>query len=119
MTTRSWLILNNAPTTCWPCDQLVASGFPDKQVFLLHDKAEKNQYLPMKRNVEKQLDLVLGLLEKDDLVVVAFSGHGLQLEHKNYFCPADASLEQPEQSLISIDAVYQRLTACGFCRRSI
>ena len=89
--------------------QLIASGFPEKQVFLLHDDAKDKQYLPFKRNIEKQLELVLGLLEKDDLVVVAFSGHGVTLEGKSYFCPTDASLKEPQQTMISVETFYQRL----------
>ena len=55
-------------------EKLIAAGFPEEQVFVLHDDAKEKKYLPFKANIEKQFDLVLGLVEKDDIVVVSFSG---------------------------------------------
>src|SRR5438128_163330 len=40
-------------------DQLVAAGFPEDQVFLLHDKAEDPRFRPSQGNIERQLNLVL------------------------------------------------------------
>ena len=59
--------------------RLVASGFPSSNVFLLTDKAKEPKYLPFKSNIERQLELVMNLAERDDLVLVAFSGHGTEL----------------------------------------
>ncbi len=89
-------------------ERLVASGFPDGHVYLLHDKADENKYRPMKSSVEEHLRLVLGLVEPNDLVLVAFSGHGVHLDGKSYLCPADAKLEEPA-SLVSVDLVYELL----------
>lgn len=92
--------------------QLVASGFPDRQVFLLSDGAKQAQYLPFKRNIEKQLELVLGLVEKDDLVLVAFSGHGVLRGGNSYLCPTDASLDDATGTLVSVEKVYEQLQKC-------
>lgn len=92
-------------------EQLVASGFPEKQVFLLHDKAEDNKYRPMKANIERQLDLVLNLVEPGDLIVVGFSGHGVHIEGKSYLCPAETRLDEPA-TMVPLDAVYERLKQC-------
>ena len=89
-------------------ERLIKSGFDEENVFLLHDEAKEKKYLPFKANIEKQLDLVLGLLEKDDIVVLAFSGHGLHFGGKSYICPTDAKLDDPN-SLVSMDSVYDRL----------
>lgn len=88
--------------------QLVASGFPSSHVFLLHDKAPENKYRPTKASIEAHLRLVLGLVEKDDLVMVGFSGHGVHLNGRSYLCPAEARLEDPH-SLISVNDVYAAL----------
>ena len=89
--------------------QLVAVGFPKDQVYLLHDKAEQNRYRPFRENIEKQLALVLGMAEKDDLVIVGFSGHGLELEGKSYICPADAKKGNLAETIISLDSIYAQL----------
>ena len=90
-------------------------GFPKDQVYLLHDKAEQNRYRPFRANIEKQLDLVLGMADKDDLVIVSFSGHGVQLEGKSYFCPLDARLEKLKATSIPLDEVYDRLSGDRPC----
>lgn len=92
-------------------DQLVAADFPEKQVFLLHDKADDTKYRPLKANIERQLDLVLRLVERDDLLVVAFSGHGVHREGKSYLCPAETRLDDPK-TMVPLNEVYKRLENC-------
>ncbi|HQU46644.1 MAG TPA: SUMF1/EgtB/PvdO family nonheme iron enzyme [Pirellulales bacterium] len=91
--------------------ELLAAGFEDKSVFLLEDRATQAKYRPSKGNIEKQLNLLLTIVEKDDLVLVAFSGHGVHLDGKSYLCPDDASLDDAD-TLISLDGVYDRLRRC-------
>ena len=90
-------------------EQLTAVGFPEDQVFVMHDKANESRYLPFRENIEKQLELVLGMASRGDLVIVGFSGHGVQIEDKSYLCPADARLERLEATSISMESVYNRL----------
>jgi sulfatase modifying factor 1 len=88
-------------------DQLAQSGFPQEQVFLLEDKAEA-KYRPSKANILRQLDLVLKIVEPNSLVVVGFSGHGVQIGEKSYLCPTEAQLDDTD-SLIRLDDIYRRL----------
>lgn len=88
--------------------QLAGSGFPRDHVYLLHDAAEETRYRPTKANIESHLKLVLELVNPGDLLLVGFSGHGVELNGKSYLCPADARLEAPD-SLISLDTVYGSL----------
>jgi uncharacterized caspase-like protein len=93
-------------------EQLIASGFPKDHVSLLHNKAEQNKDRPLKASIEAYLKLILGLVEADDLVVVGFSRHSLQLNGKSYLCPAEAKLEDPS-TLVSLASIYQRLQNCS------
>jgi hypothetical protein len=72
-------------------ERLVMSGFPKDNIFLLHDQAKETRFHPSKQNIERHLELVLKLADSEgDLIVVAFSGHGVQLKGKSYLCPTDA-----------------------------
>ena len=93
-------------------DQLIQSGFPKDHVFLMHDDAREKQYLPNKTNIERQFKLVLGMAEPDDIVLVAFSGHGAHLDKVSYLCPSEGLLDKPD-SLVSLDNVYAELKQCA------
>jgi len=88
--------------------RLQSAGFPEDHLFLLHDSAAENRFKPFKANIEKQLKLLLSLVEKDDLVVLGFSGHGLQIGKSAYLCPVDANIEKPE-TLLSLPDIYEQL----------
>jgi formylglycine-generating enzyme required for sulfatase activity/uncharacterized caspase-like protein len=106
-------------------ERLRANDFPERQMFLLHDKADRSLYRPVKENIEDQLDLLLGkvdehgktvpnsrgLVEDNDLVVVGFSGHGVLLDGVSYLCPVGTKLGEPK-TLVSVEGIYNRLSAC-------
>jgi sulfatase modifying factor 1 len=64
-----------------------------------------------RHDVEKRLKALVGPLTKDDLILVALSGHGLQFEvggkEEGFFCPVDAVTPHGEQpdgaNLLSLD----------------
>lgn len=89
-------------------DRLISAGFPEDHVFLVQTEAADSKYLPFKANIEKQLKMVLGFAGPNDLVVVAFSGHGLYLDGARYLCPTEADVDRSE-TLISVDDVYKQL----------
>ncbi|MEQ8791501.1 MAG: SUMF1/EgtB/PvdO family nonheme iron enzyme [Pirellulaceae bacterium] len=93
-------------------ERLIASGFPEKQVFLMHDDADESHYRPIRENIEKQLKLVLGLAEPGDVVLLAFSGHGVHLDGKSYLCPTQANLAKPDETMVPVDMFYQQLRTC-------
>ena len=92
-------------------DELVAGGFAAERVFLLSDDAKEARYRPVKSNIERQLDLVLSLVKREDMVVIAFSGHGVHLDGASYWCPAEADLDNPGDTMVALDGVYKRLEA--------
>lgn len=92
-------------------ESLAQSGFED-HIFLVHDEAKEARYKPFKANIEKQLEIVLGLAGPDDLVIVSFAGHGMHLDGKSYLCPSEADDQRPAETMIAVDDVYRRLTEC-------
>jgi len=67
-------------------DQLVASGFPRENVFLLVDRAARQVDQPFRANIQQRIGAVLAVAGKEDLVFIGFSGHGVHLDGKSYFC---------------------------------
>ena len=93
-------------------DRLVAAGFPERQVYLLHDGAEEGRYRPSRGNIERQVDAVLKIASPGDLVVLGFSGHGTEIGGRMYIVPGDGNLEDPA-TLVSLDDMYDRLRECA------
>ena len=93
-------------------DKLVATGFPPNQVYLLQDGATDPRFLPNKVNIQKQLETVLSLAAPEDLVMVAFAGHGVHIDGVSYLCPSEAMLERPTETLVSMETIYSQLEHC-------
>jgi formylglycine-generating enzyme required for sulfatase activity len=93
-------------------DSFKQSGFDERRVVLLHDKAEEARFRPFKANIEQQLTNVLGLAGPDDLVIVSFSGHGIHKDGKSYLCPNEANDLRPAETMIAVDEVYQKFAEC-------
>jgi hypothetical protein len=92
-------------------DQLVAAGFPRENVFLLVDQAERQVDQPFRENIQDRIKSVLAVAGKEDLVLVMFSGHGVHLDGKSYFCPTEADLESPPTTMVPLDLIYRQLEA--------
>jgi hypothetical protein len=109
-------------------ERLLAAGFPADHIFLLRDGVE-DRYLPFKSNIEKLFEVVLGKVNekeelvswgragKDDLVLIAFSGHGIVIDKTSYFCPKDTDTDRLDATLISLDRLYACLKACPAARK--
>jgi formylglycine-generating enzyme required for sulfatase activity len=82
-------------------------------VTLLSDSAKVK---PTGANVKKALTTLLAKKSRDDTVLVALAGHGLQLAVKekdvSFFCPSDAQLNDPD-SLVSLEKLFQDLDDCA------
>jgi hypothetical protein len=81
---------------------LLASGFAGEHIVHLHDNADDN-LRPTKANIETQLALRMKLPTPGDQVVVAFSGHGMQIDGVSYLCPLDARVEEAAATMIALD----------------
>ena len=92
---------------------LLAAGFHEERIWRLTSDAKSPKYLPFKANIQRQMELVLGQVGPRDLIVVALSGHGMHLEGTSYFCAVEARPEAPKETMVSLDYVYESLTACN------
>lgn len=97
-------------------DALLKSGYKPENIVLMHDDYQSlpnaTRYAPHAKSIRKELGLLLGGLEADDSIIVAFAGHGVQFkgEEVSYFCPLDVDLKDKERkSLISLTEVYAAL----------
>lgn len=103
---------------------LIALGFDQRRIVVLHQDADQERERPTKSNVQRELDLLLGELEqngktlkkqgyarKGDTIVIAFSGHGMHIDGTSYLCPAGARLGQPS-TFLSLQRIYQQLSNC-------
>ncbi|TWT91977.1 caspase family protein [Stieleria varia] len=94
---------------------LQQAGVPTGNITLMTQTAAAKQarYTPTSRQIRKELSMVLSELTEQDSIIIGFSGHGLQFKGDpvNYFCPADASLED-KSTLISLSSIYEDLHAC-------
>ena len=88
--------------------ELTKAGFDERQVILLHDNAKDKRLQPYRANVQQQIELACGNAEKGDLILIAFSGHGIHQGKSSFLCPTDAKVSDTE-TMISMDWVYDRL----------
>jgi tetratricopeptide (TPR) repeat protein len=86
------------------------SGVPDRNIVNLDDRQSNPRFKPLGRQILKEFHLLLATLEPEDSLIVALSGHGVQLgaEADNYFLPADAELKDPS-TLINIKTLYEEM----------
>ena len=79
-------------------ETLRLGGYEPGNIVLLTQTvgAKKARFLPAAGHIKKELDLLLADLDRDDSVLIAFAGHGVQFqgEDGSYFCPMDAKLEK-------------------------
>jgi formylglycine-generating enzyme required for sulfatase activity len=102
---------------------LAGSGFKSDHIVVLHDDLKtlpQRRYFPEAEKIRNEFDLLLSGVDEGDALIVAFSGHGVQFDgdERNFFCPADADLEDPKrQRLISLQEIYDKLKGCPADRK--
>ena len=100
-------------------DALRKAGYADKNIVLMTQAggATNFRHLPSSQQIRKELNLLLGELNTDDTLLLAFSGHGVQFKDETnvYFCPMDANLKD-RKTLISLTDVYDMLADPKTCK---
>ena len=91
-------------------DILKQSGFRRVELLTQARGAKESRYLPLAKTIRESIKGVLEDRGNDDLVLIAFAGHGVQFkgEMENYFCPMDAVLTD-RSTLISLTDIYDQL----------
>ncbi len=89
--------------------------FTPENLKFLSDEAGAQSEAPTIANVQEALDNLLKdpLLQKGDLFLLYFSGHGIGLPSGDYLCPSDAKLENVEKVGIPVRKVVERFVQAG------
>lgn len=94
---------------------LEEAGYRQENIMLMTQAvgAKSSRSLPLAANIQKELELLLKGRTKDDVVLVAFAGHGVQFaqEEENFFCPMDAKLTD-RNTLVSLQSISKDLEKC-------
>ena len=86
------------------------SGTPKENIILVTDNSSF-EYRPTGGNIRRQIETVTNIMEPDDQLVIAFSGHGVMVDGKSYLCPSDTDLKD-KTSVVSRDWVFEQLEKC-------
>src|SRR5262249_5934947 len=94
-------------------DVLREAGY--KKVVLLCDREGRkpsDPLWPTKANISRELDALLPNIQKGDVLILAFAGHGIQPDGSDsYFVPIDGDpATGRENTLISLTALYTQLS---------
>ena len=91
----------------------VRRGVPTKNIMVMSASraAKEYRFMPIAKHIRVELVQWLKLRKPGDRIILAFSGHGIQLGKVAYFCPADTDPRKPE-TLISFAAIYELLKLC-------
>lgn len=91
-------------------ERLLKMGFQPDNIFTLTSESPAADH-PTKRHIEERIDQILSLAGPDDMIFLAFSGHGIQIDKTIYYCPQDTRDTQDKvaDSAVSISALIERL----------
>jgi formylglycine-generating enzyme required for sulfatase activity len=97
-------------------DVLTRAGYKVVVLTQKESRAKEDIFLaPTAKNIRRELDTLLHPDKRTeaDTALVAFSGHGVQLQSgkEHYLCPQDADLDDTK-TLIALGEVYERMDKC-------
>jgi WD40 repeat protein len=89
---------------------LVDSGYPRQNITIMTQKVgAKNAGLnPTLANIRAVMKRWVDNRNENDTLLIAFAGHGVQFRGSkvHFFCPAEAKLSDPKQTMLPIPEVY-------------
>jgi formylglycine-generating enzyme required for sulfatase activity len=102
-------------------DVLAANGYAEENIVLLCDDASDRQDRPEKAKILRRLDTLLARIGSEDTLLVAYEGHSIKFrgDPRNYWCPADARLEERKTLLPTTGdgGLFERLKMCKARRK--
>jgi hypothetical protein len=94
---------------------LEEAGYRKENIMLMTQKrgGDEGRAMPESAKIRQEMTLLLKGRKKDDSIVIAFTGHGVQFQgaEENYFCPMDAKLAD-KKTLIPLQEIYKELEKC-------
>gem|GEM_PF-4731035 len=89
---------------------LEEKGQFDKVITMVNDEDHyKNKMLPTKSNIEKNLDFILEFATPNDLIIFAFSGHGISdWKGNGYLITLDTQLSKKFQTSIKVSDIVEK-----------
>ena len=71
---------------------------------------------PTKANIRRQIKDITNRVGPNDMLIIAFSGHGVMVDGKSYLCPSDTNLADIN-SIVSRDWAFDQLENCQAQRK--
>lgn len=92
------------------------AGFPSDQVIVLAT-GESGSRLPTRTNILRYLSNLSGNVPKDGLLLVSFSGHGIERDGQAFLLPSDAtaadSVKLLESTAVSVSTIHEWIRESG------
>lgn len=92
---------------------LTKTGYQPEHLVVMTTDAEDVAHRPTRTAILRQLQKIIGQigLSPADSLMVVFAGHGVSLQGRSYLCPADARLDRPAETLISLSELSNLLAS--------
>lgn len=97
------------------------AGFPRENIILMTDNSS-SYLLPTCANIQEQIIRIRDKLTQNDLLIVAFSGHGVTIDYADgrearpYFCVRDTDLPDFD-TLLNRNWVFEQIDKCKADRK--
>ncbi|MBN2531910.1 MAG: SUMF1/EgtB/PvdO family nonheme iron enzyme [Spirochaetales bacterium] len=84
-------------------------------VFIMTDNLDfMDPLFPVKANIEEKIDYLLEFTDKDDLVVISFSGHGISDTNGNgYLLAVDTRISNKLETSVKVETMVNKLKIKG------
>lgn len=92
-------------------------GYSAERVLLLTDEQEDRRLHPTKANLQEHVKKTLAEIEKNDTVLVFFSGHGFLSDGQSFLCPIDHQSSQARLTGWSVDELRSSLHSCAAAQK--
>ena len=94
-------------------EKLIGAGFASQDVVCMTTQETDSDLRPTVQMLKRQLDpdandSFMGRIQASDFVLIAMSGHGVEVEEEAYFCPCDADPTNPD-TMIPVQTLLQTL----------
>ena len=88
-------------------------GVPARNIIVMSASraAKEYRFMPIAKHIRQELVRWLKFRKAGDRLILAFSGHGIQLGKVPYFCPADIDLRKRD-TMLSFATIYELLKLC-------